>query len=392
MSSQDWQSDSQETVDGTNLKHNLQSDSLEVVDSINLQRNWQGDSQEVSDGLNAQHHARSLSSQAIVSIELIRPGLLDLSRKCLLQPPAKLGDLNNVEVGLLRDNRLAGMQIPAIWHASLLVLDLSGNQLTSVPDVAPCSKLHTLLLNRNRLTSISGGCSEDVCPPLKEIGLAENKLSNLRGLHRFPSIARLNLADNHLTKLTSLRSLSAWPNLHILAIKGNLLCNLPGISVFLVNLLPQLKACDLPIRVRGTQLQTRPEDVFFKAEDVVLAGGLQQEHSTSPCELDPEHVNDMPRGGLAASTEKTPPRRPYQFRPQAHRSSAETPAATTPASRAPTEIIGTPVLRSHSAPRLGVTCSAHRPARVATREGFRRATKEMGYGSLRARQRMSAAQ
>mmetsp|Transcript_17766 Transcript_17766/g.54954 ORF Transcript_17766/g.54954 Transcript_17766/m.54954 type:complete len:637 (+) Transcript_17766:92-2002(+) len=192
-------------------------------------------------------------------------GLLDLSRQQLHQLPTALGDREGVQVALISENRLTSFQAPNSWLATLLVLDLSANQLTAFPNLAGCRSLRCLALTSNRLTAV--GPAGAVCPQLAELRLAGNRLSGLRGLHEFPNLVRLDLAANRITGLGPLRPLAAQSGLRALALAGNPVVVLRGLPALLANLLPQLQACDVPGLTCGVHRYRRcGTPAFFCAE------------------------------------------------------------------------------------------------------------------------------
>mmetsp|Transcript_137459 Transcript_137459/g.383333 ORF Transcript_137459/g.383333 Transcript_137459/m.383333 type:complete len:610 (-) Transcript_137459:56-1885(-) len=182
-------------------------------------------------------------------------GLLDCSRQLIHQLPSGLRECAGVQVALLSENRLVSFQTPCSWLATLIILDISANQLTVFPDLTGCQLLRCLVLAWNRLSMV--GPAGAVCPRLAELRLAGNRLSSLRGLHEFPNLVRLDIGDNRIAGLAPLRLLSARPCLRALALSGNPVVALRGLPVLLANLLPQLEACDVPGLTRAVHRYRR---------------------------------------------------------------------------------------------------------------------------------------
>jgi len=181
--------------------------------------------------------------------------MLDFSCQEAQELPPALHALDGVEAALLLENRFPSFRIPPPWFAALTILDLSANQLAVFPHLAACQKLRCLSLARNQLRAV--GPAGGVCQSLVELRLSGNQLTSLRGLHEFPNLARLDLADNRIPGLAPLRPLSAWPKLRALALAGNPVLAVPKLHLLLANLLPRLKACDVPGLVHGACRVTR---------------------------------------------------------------------------------------------------------------------------------------
>eukprot|EP00929_Paragymnodinium_shiwhaense_P033828 TRINITY_DN18508_c0_g1_i2.p2 TRINITY_DN18508_c0_g1~~TRINITY_DN18508_c0_g1_i2.p2 ORF type:complete len:270 (+),score=61.05 TRINITY_DN18508_c0_g1_i2:108-917(+) len=126
---------------------------------------------------------------------------------------APSGDL---QAAFLAGNRFEGVVFPPSWSETLEILDLSCNELRHFPNIDGCRVLHTLILSNNQLTSAAS--DGEVCPKLVELQLSSNRLKCLKGLHRFPGLLRLDLANNLIANKAALRSLSAWRELCALAL------------------------------------------------------------------------------------------------------------------------------------------------------------------------------
>lgn len=67
----------------------------------------------------------------------------------------------------------------------------------------------------------------------------------LSGLHLFPGLVRLDIRANRVMAQAELRQLSSWDGLRALSLRRNPVERTRGLRVFLVNVLPQLEACDV---------------------------------------------------------------------------------------------------------------------------------------------------
>ena len=113
----------------------------------------------------------------------------------------------------LNENQLADVPVELFQLPSLLVLQLSHNQLTSLPSSdKPWERLYTsriskLELDWNRLTTLPEGLFRDLATSLTELSVECNALQDLPpGLWVIPKLKVLNLAKNNLSRLHYLSS------------------------------------------------------------------------------------------------------------------------------------------------------------------------------------------
>ncbi|XP_063215652.1 leucine-rich repeat protein 1-like isoform X2 [Bacillus rossius redtenbacheri] len=110
----------------------------------------------------------------------------------------------------------------------LEVLDLSDNRLTSLPSLAPLSRLHTLALAHNNLGTGDGAWLRGHQLPrsLCQLDLCSNKLSALpEEIYNLVSLVTLKVSDNQLTHLSFL--ISRLSKLRFLDVSHNNLQSLP---------------------------------------------------------------------------------------------------------------------------------------------------------------------
>ncbi|TRY72380.1 hypothetical protein TCAL_04746 [Tigriopus californicus] len=153
--------------------------------------------------------------------QLTHLNLLDLSScPTLVHVSDQLGQLTNLSSLLLNQNGITSLSGPALSHLTKLkVLDVSGNQLTAIPDqISALTALTTLNLANNAIESM---------PVLKElkslahVDLGGNQLKDLSFIcHEDLSLLatlvvaknRLEALDPNLAKLVSLKKLDASDN------------------------------------------------------------------------------------------------------------------------------------------------------------------------------------
>jgi len=129
-------------------------------------------------------------------------------------------------------------------------LDLTANQLTSLPSIASLSRLRLAIFADNQITSVEnfGGHSS-----LEELQLQGNQLESLKGLGELIQLKKLVLTGN---KLTSFEGLNV-PMLTNLVADGNQLTSLAGVGGA-----PMCNTLD----IKGNQLAAEDEGKGPQAE------------------------------------------------------------------------------------------------------------------------------
>ena len=108
--------------------------------------------------------------------------------------------------------------------ASLEVLDLTGNQLSSLPPaLAQLTKLHTLFASNNRFTVLPPVLGR--LPVLDTLGFKANRIAEVPAESLSPSLRWLILTDNCIPAMPS--TLTACPRMQKLMLAGNRLSRLP---------------------------------------------------------------------------------------------------------------------------------------------------------------------
>lgn len=107
---------------------------------------------------------------------------------------------------------------------SLEVLNLSGNQLTTLPhDLARLHRLKVIFCSDNAFTQLPEVLG--ACPALQMVGFKANRIATVPGASLPPSLRWLTLTDNAITALP--RELGERPVLQKLLLAGNQLRTLP---------------------------------------------------------------------------------------------------------------------------------------------------------------------
>lgn len=134
---------------------------------------------------------------------------------------------------------------------SLEVLDLSGNQLTGLPDMlAQLPNLKIVFASNNQFTELPEVLGR--CEKLEMVGFKSNQITSVSEHSLPPQLRWLILTDNHIESLPD--TIGERPRLKKLALAGNRLTALPQTMSRLVNL-------EL-IRISANQLKECPEQLL----------------------------------------------------------------------------------------------------------------------------------
>lgn len=117
--------------------------------------------------------------------------------------PAAFGELNQLKHLDLSNNRL--VELPDSLLTGLLqleVLNLSGNQLESLPPLGPLSHLLDVYLSNNRLTALPDGIDRPELASLLSIRAKNNRIEALpSSLSRLPCLRVLDLESNQIADM-----------------------------------------------------------------------------------------------------------------------------------------------------------------------------------------------
>ncbi|GIL87527.1 hypothetical protein Vretimale_1594 [Volvox reticuliferus] len=127
----------------------------------------------------------------------------------------------------------------ASQYPSMLSLDLRSNNIVSIQDLRPLSRLHDLALDDNRLTVLDG---LGELHHLTSLSARSNLITHLGdSVTTLSSLRVLDLAWNHLTAGPWVHLLAKLPQLVELDLRGNPVCDLQGSQQLLAAALPRLQ-------------------------------------------------------------------------------------------------------------------------------------------------------
>jgi Leucine-rich repeat (LRR) protein len=140
----------------------------------------------------------------------------------------------------LSDNGLSALSEEALAPLqSLSFLDLSRNRFTTLPKaLATCGHLRSLDISGNLIDNLRTLLVHPI-PGIATLNLRQNKLADLCGIERLPSIERLDLRDNLLRDPAECARLVQAPGLSDLYVAGNPFAQLQDVRITIFNLLRQ---------------------------------------------------------------------------------------------------------------------------------------------------------
>ncbi|NQZ92189.1 MAG: serine/threonine-protein kinase [Moritella sp.] len=163
----------------------------------------------------------------------------------------KSGELTGIKRLTLSDN-LTDFPLEILSLASSLeILDLSNNQLTTLPaEIAQLTKLKILFASNNQFVTLPEVLGQ--CPNLEMVGFKSNQINQVPAASLPVKLRWLILTDNRLEVLPD--SLGERPRLQKLALAGNCLTELP-------QTMSQCHNLEL-VRISANRLTACPEQLF----------------------------------------------------------------------------------------------------------------------------------
>jgi len=163
----------------------------------------------------------------------------------------KSGELSGIRHLTLSEN-LTSFPLEILSLAdSLEILDLSNNQLTSLPEeVIQLQRLKIIFASNNRFETVPEALGQ--CVNLEMVGFKSNKIDHVPENSLPPKLRWLILTDNQISALPD--SLGERPRLQKLALAGNRLTHLP-------QTLAQSKNLEL-VRISANQLLECPDQLL----------------------------------------------------------------------------------------------------------------------------------
>ncbi|EDM67805.1 hypothetical protein PE36_17610 [Moritella sp. PE36] len=163
----------------------------------------------------------------------------------------KSGELTGIKRLTLSDNLTAFPLEILSLASSLEILDLSNNQLTTLPaEIAQLTKLKILFASNNQFVTLPEVLGQ--CPNLEMVGFKSNQINQVPENSLPVKLRWLILTDNRLEVLPD--SLGERPRLQKLALAGNCLTELP-------QTMSQCHNLEL-VRISANRLTACPEQLF----------------------------------------------------------------------------------------------------------------------------------
>ena len=128
-------------------------------------------------------------------------------------------------------------------------VDLTENDITRLEELPRLSRLETLMLANNKISSVEPDFAE-MCPKLSSVILTNNRLSRLE------DIDRLGSGCLKLTRLSLI---------------GNLVCNLPNYRLYTIGRIPSLKVLDFQ---SVTQQEREMANKLFSTTEPIVTDGI----------------------------------------------------------------------------------------------------------------------
>lgn len=146
----------------------------------------------------------------------------------------------------IKNSSLSQDSFSELIPENLLVLNLSGNNISDLRCLKTCRNLEFINLHDNNIEEVKGFI---MCPKIKEIVLSSNKLRVVKNLSKLSELRLLDLSDNLIDDQSALKSLQQNTQLRYLNVKGNPLALRMKYRKELLDYLPQLSMVDADLQV-----------------------------------------------------------------------------------------------------------------------------------------------
>lgn len=186
---------------------------------------------------------------------------LDISNNALTTLPPELSGCAKLKILKVAGNKLTSVHYDALFGApTLQTIDLSGNALTAVPRLPPAAV--TVDLSRNAISTVSAEALEPLSM-LRELDLSNNQLESLPNLGGMARLGTLNLDDNVLVTLGD--DWSGTPKLGVVFARRNRLtaASLPA-SLFRDTVLQRLELAGNRDMVKTELMVAEGFDAFLE--------------------------------------------------------------------------------------------------------------------------------
>lgn len=192
----------------------------------------------------------NLSHNSISSIETLKNlqklVVLNLSNNKFVTIPLIIRLFNELKVLVLNNNELGSIPPELQFSSQINTIILSNNSIDDITNLVgkKLGSLTKLSLAFNQIRALPPSMREEL-PELKELRLANNKISRIE-LNNLPYLLEiLDLSNNLISTLDDIRALSCLKNLIQVSFKGCPICtSLPCYKEEIRRLLPTLRILD----------------------------------------------------------------------------------------------------------------------------------------------------
>lgn len=186
---------------------------------------------------------------------------LDLSSQ-----PEKLTKVPISELALYGENllnlNLSGNAIPNLtWDfpSSLILLNISNNELSEISFPKPLPNLKLLNISCNKIRRTSG---IQMCKNLEEVYFSHNKLIGVATICQLGNLTTLDISYNSISNCEDVATLSICARLTVLDLKGNPLASRENYTENIKSLLPKVQILD-PESIRDFSNYSAVRAVLF---------------------------------------------------------------------------------------------------------------------------------
>eukprot|EP01012_Entosiphon_sulcatum_P022397 TRINITY_DN2733_c0_g1_i1.p1 TRINITY_DN2733_c0_g1~~TRINITY_DN2733_c0_g1_i1.p1 ORF type:complete len:1527 (-),score=315.85 TRINITY_DN2733_c0_g1_i1:41-4621(-) len=232
----DWRTVAELNLSGCSLKELSLLENFESLGSLNLDNN-------ALQELNGLQRCSSLTSVSI-SNNRFSAGLDFKSEHPQRNPVGKyLSALPRLQAVSLEGNAIQTVLSLQLRCASLLLLNLKGNDLSKIDGLDVLVNLRELNLEKNKLRLLDERVFAGLIH-LRDLKLDENMLKSLDGLRNLINLQRLSVASNRVADLNEIDKIEMLTKLQELTLTGNSITRKSLYRATVIHKIPSVVICD----------------------------------------------------------------------------------------------------------------------------------------------------